>query len=75
MLIFYFLKRLLKTILAIIFLYLNWLITLGIILAYSNQVLGKNIKKSKSYIKIAEVVTKSIRKKFAQSSVFNILKK
>ena len=32
-------------------------------------------KKGNSYKKIAEVVTKSTRKKFAQSWVFNILKK
>ena len=32
-------------------------------------------KKGNSYKKIAEVVTKSTRKKFAQSWVFNILKR
>ena len=33
------------------------------------------IVEGKTYIRIAEVVTKSTRKKFAQSWVFNILKR
>ena len=73
---FYFSNKLFCFFLDIIFI-IEYLSKWDVLLFDPNEFISENIVfwKGKSYKKISEVVTKSTRKKFPQSWIFNILKK